>query len=617
MYTVEVDSVSYKSVRKDYLGKEILEPSICVFTPASPDDVSDTVFEIATLNVNSEDGTAELICLAPNEEDPENMEEINVTLPLSYVTLVTAFSLNPNALDFEFFPDTVKDSEILDPEDKLFSLTLVGSLDEALDVAEKLITVTETMRTMPMIPNAKNVYTGPYAQARGKLFVALSDMALGHTSGIVSLFNYLPHLENYLARKDDETVAEPEELLGENLKAHDTFLEALLFFLDYAYEKSVEDEYFMDEDEEAVIQGSPVPSEQSDDSEFFKIMNNSGVKEILDKAETRYSEGSGSGTSTRTMRMQMTYPFVPDIPANLLSLFNYVPILESDASESYGKALKMIEDGDIDSNPLSLSDTETVQENFLAKALIIAARALRCQDNINTFISGSSPDEGFYPVTSSFLVNDFLSDYAPEEESWVLNSLRESMVNYDLDTVKDILSSTTNLVFAPLHLVFLNEYMKEVIKVLMRYSISPDGFTRIMSRSEIKGERQENSVVMVSDFYKTFCMNIRGKITSNGYDPGTEAVEVSIEEAYIEEYIIDFIDNLIFEASEDDILTNVKGESPTYIEDFVKEMAYQFSYVMPILADYVAGEMNTSDSRFVGSDKWRSIRENFANSLEF
>lgn len=81
MYTVEVDSVSYKSVRKDYLGKEILEPSICVFTPASPDDVSDNVFEIVALNVNSAEGTAELICLAPDEKDPESVEEINVTLP--------------------------------------------------------------------------------------------------------------------------------------------------------------------------------------------------------------------------------------------------------------------------------------------------------------------------------------------------------------------------------------------------------------------------------------------------------------------------------------------------------------------------------------------------------
>lgn len=617
MYTVEVDSVSYKSVRKDYLGKEILEPSICVFTPASPDDVSDNVFEIVALNVNSAEGTAELICLAPDEKDPESVEEINVTLPLSYVTLVTAFSLNPNPLNFEFFPDTVKDAEILDPEDKLFSLTLGNSLDDALNVSEQLISVTETMRTMPMIPNAKNVYTGHYAQARGKLFVAISDMALGHTSGAMSLFKYLPHLENYLARKDDETIPEPEELLAENLKAHDTFIEALLFFLDYAYDKSVEDDYFMDEDEGDIVQSTPVPNEQNNDSEFFKIMDNSGIKEILDKAETRYSEGLSSGTSTRTMRMKMTYPFTPDIPSSLLPLFTYITVLDNDASESYGKALKMIEDGDIDSNPLSLSDTETVKENFLAKALIIAARALRCQDNINTFISTSSPDEGFHPVTSSFLVNDFLSDYAPEEESWVLNSLRDNMINYDLDIVKDILSSTTNLVFAPLHLVFLNDYMKEVIKTLMSHSISPDDFTRIMSRSEIKGERQENSVVMVSDFYKTFCMNIREKINNSGHNTDTEAVEVSIEEPYIEEYILDFIENLIFEASEDDVLTNVQGESPTYIEDFANEMAYQFSYVIPILADYIAEGQNNSDSRFVGSDEWRKVREQFANSLEF
>ena len=220
-------------------------------------------------------------------------------------------------------------------------------------------------------------------------------------------------------------------------------------------------------------------------------------------------------------------------------------------------------------------------------------------------------------MTSSFLVNDFLSDYAPEEESWVLNSLRDNMINYDLDIVKDILSSTTNLVFAPLHLVFLNDYMKEVIKTLMSHSISPDDFTRIMSRSEIKGERQENSVVMVSDFYKTFCMNIREKINNSGHNTDTEAVEVSIEEPYIEEYILDFIENLIFEASEDDVLTNVQGESPTYIEDFANEMAYQFSYVIPILADYIAEGQNNSDSRFVGSDEWRKVREQFANSLEF
>ena len=55
---------------------------------------------------------------------------------------------------------------------------------------------------------------------------------------------------------------------------------------------------------------------------------------------------------------------------------------------------------------------------------------------------------------------------------------------------------------------------------------------------------------MVSDFYKTFCMNIREKINNSGHNTDTEAVEVSIEEPYIEEYILDFIENLIFEASE-------------------------------------------------------------------
>ena len=148
----------------------------------------------------------------------------------------------------------------------------------------------------------------------------------------------------------------------------------------------------------------------------------------------------------------------------------------------------MIEDGDIDSKPLSLSDTETVKENFLAKALIIAARALRCQDNINTFISTSSPDEGFHPVTSSFLVNDFLSDYAPEEESWVLNSLRDNMINYDLDIVKDILSSHDEFGLRPSSSCILERLHEGGYQAtLMSHSISPDDFTRIMSRSEIKG----------------------------------------------------------------------------------------------------------------------------------
>ena len=107
------------------------------------------------------------------------------------------------------------------------------------------------------------------------------------------------------------------------------------------------------------------------------------------------------------------------------------------------------------------------------------------------------------------------------------------------------------------------------------------------------------------------------RINNSGHNTDTEAVEVSIEEPYIEEYILDFIENLIFEASEDDVLTNVQGESPTYIEDFANEMAYQFSYVIPILADYIAEGQNNSDSRFVGSDEWRKVREQFANSLEF
>ena len=66
--------------------------------------------------------------------------------------------------------------------------------------------------------------------------------------------------------------------------------------------KSVEDDYFMDEDEGDIVQSTPVPNEQNNDSEFFKIMDNSGIKEMLDKAETRYSEGLSSGTSTRTMQ---------------------------------------------------------------------------------------------------------------------------------------------------------------------------------------------------------------------------------------------------------------------------------------------------------------------------
>ena len=60
-----------------------------------------------------------------------------------------------------------------------------------------------------------------------------------------------------------------------------------------------------------------------------------------------------------------------------------------------------------------------------------------------------------------------------------------------------------------------------------------------------------------------------------------------------------------------------RGKAQHTLKNTSNQMAYQFSYVIPILADYIAEGQNNSDSRFVGSDELRKVREQFANSLEF
>lgn len=604
MLQIDVDSVAYKSVTQKGMSG-YYEPSICLFTNVDTSALTQKQFSIEYVGTEPDEALVHLLCFS-DVDDAGDEEEIEFTMPVSYLSLFTAFGLNPNPLTLKFYPSSLKDENIINDE-ALFEVALPSEMDKIIDIAEEIIPFVDVMRTMPMVSNIKRSYTGIYAEARGQLFTALSDIAAGSPSPMLTITRYLPYIDDYVQRLDDESKTPPETLLKDTLKDHDMFIEGLIMFLDSAFENSMSEAYLIDENGTG---DNGISVLEDKDSDFYKIMSNSNLQEIFENVETNYT-----GVDTRTMRSQLTKPFVPSAPEQMKNVVEdhiYI-LLDDDVKDTYKEALELVMSSPQDDLGITVPEKGAV--HFLAKFLIVAARIIRCAEGINETIDLSTEEEGLYPIQTSFLAGDFLSEDMDDfSQGWKLDALKSHMKNYDLSTVQNVLASSTHMSYSPQHLEGFQSYTLAILRSLAEHRISPDAFTKILSRSPIKALREENTVIMVSELYKTFQLHLESSVgASNKSGP----IEVSITEETIKDYVVEFVENLLYEASEENIISNVDSEDPDFLEKFTQELAYQFSYVVPILADFIALESSGGDTRAIGSEAWNKKREEYIESLVF
>lgn len=565
-------------------------PAIVVFVDTVTQDVPIGEFDIASLEIEEDSNIGLLGAIA--QVDGETLG-VDIPMPLSYLSLLTAFAYSPEPMLVYVF-DVMDREEVkefdgpIDPAEYAYAVLQMPN-PESEDFLFFLDEITDHIspaRSAPMQFNIKQVYSPYFVNARAALYRDLTDIAHGRSLGLENVALIASEDRLRQLREQGDSSSLPDTLYGNDLEAHDAFVRGYMLFLETAYTAS------------ASLTSEPWEINEAngydgDDIKFMRLISESGLPARMDKIDME-----DSGIDLRSFSSHLVYPLTPEWPESMQRVKKTLM-----GWENYTQVMSTIEKPKLQEG-LALDTPSTVQDSAIVMALMTSARAARVQER-----SAHYPES---VITVASAISDFIGTQDGQFSLWELDALTFQIVDYDLETFQELLASTVNSGSDVDDYMWLHLYGAGLLIFFLSMGALPDqkSLQSIFSESDVYRERSENFTLMVLEYVNKFFMMLGQQAQQD--KGGSKIVHISIPQQDIINYSITYFDSVLSEFEEQpDMLVGLDADSDTLEKDFFAEAAYQFSYVLPMLSDLSA---QTKKLDF-GSEEWKQGRMEFISSV--